>query len=214
MWQSIHILFNNIQKCKNTASHFGRRTTTQRPWQQCQILNLARPWCGRKWLSLRTTPVVPSSQGAQKKTTNKILGRNGYDITRNHIIGHLIFGYCCFFFWEFMHVKGHAMFKFRCFWNCSFIAHMFLAWFLQSWKLARFFIVTGWPMILISFKMSGAQFTLIMASSHQSISFFFGWKYMGVTLENLDAAAILSHQHLWSVGDFQTFWSSKIAYWL
>lgn len=119
-----------------------------------------------------------------------------------------------FFFWEFMHVKGHAMFKFRCFWNCSFIAHMFLAWFLQSWKLARFFIVTGWPMILISFKMSGAQFTLIMASSHQSISFFFGWKYMGVTLENLDAAAILSHQHLWSVGDFQTFWSSKIAYWL
>lgn len=70
-----------------------------------------------------------------------------------------------------MHVKGHAMFKFRCFWNCSFIAHMFLAWFLQSWKPTRFFIVAGWPMILISFKMSGAEFTLIMASSHQSISF-------------------------------------------
>ena len=119
-----------------------------------------------------------------------------------------------FFFWEFMHVKGRAMFKFRCFWNCSFIAHMFLAWFLQSWKPTRFFIVTGWPMILISFKMWGAQFTLVMASSHQSISFFFGWKYMGVTLENPDAAAILSHQHLWSVGDFQTFWSLKIAYWL
>lgn len=78
-----------------------------------------------------------------------------------------------------MHVKGHAMFKFRCFWNCSFIAHMFLAWFLQSWKPTRFFIVTGWPMILISFKMSGTQFTLVMASSHQSISFFFWLKIHG-----------------------------------